>query len=242
MLFHLRACFPTPRFFPATGASRRMDHLKNETLHALLQKYPHLKMQKFSGEIVYVLRGESPEEAVKAGGFLPRNKSLWVASNGSGNSTGSICFSFLPEVAALFHASVVGKSPNKKAYLYAVPLHGVFVMPGGPWRQVLSPGAFPLPLSFRARELLGDCQNPDSPTVDRLRLGPLIGEGELTGPCPSFRDFMNTSEASLIKPKEFPTSDDVPQEFDIIDTEISARFQQETEEYYLNQLRRAHKP
>lgn len=224
------------RLFSAAARSSDLHQLKAAGIRRMLEKYPHLKLQGFSGKIAYVLRDETPKEMVKTGGFLAHEKSFWLSNTGSGDNSGSVCFSLLPEITSLFVRE------GKPAYIYAFPLHGDFLLPGGPWRQIISPGAFPLTSAWRAREVLGFVSERRLHPVAKVKLGPVEGEGIWPESSDDSRlaDYLNEKEHRLIKPTALLTSDDHPQEYEIVDTVESENFQREVTEHYEQQsFRRA---
>lgn len=234
MLSNLRKALTPHHFFSTLTNIYSSVSSQGASMRAMLEKYPYIMQKQFNGQVVYCLRGESPEELGKAGALYPFVKDLWLSNTSSGDNTGSVCFSLLPEVPTIFYPSTISKSRNKEAYLYAFPLHGPFLLPGGPWRQIISPGVFPLPYAWRARKMLGVEPDKQVPGVDRVKLGPLQGEGVFaqTPSCHRFLAYLNTKEDLLIKPAELRGSEDHPQEFDISDTELTERFQDEIEAHY----------
>jgi hypothetical protein len=233
MLSHLRRAFLTQRFFSTLSSLSNPFIVKESSLKAMVDKYPKIMQCHFDGLIAYCLRGETPEELRRAGALYPWVKELWLSNTGSGDNTGSVCFSLLPEVTTLFTSSASSKGGQRQPYLYAFPLHGNFLVPGGRWRQIISPGAFPLPAVWRARQLLGVESDKIILGRERVKLGPLTGAGEFkAGSCPRFLAYLNEAEHLLIKPQELPGSDDFPQEFDIEDSESTEAFQSKVEAYY----------
>jgi hypothetical protein len=226
------------RFFnsrPADKGKPLLTKLKQEALHAMQQKYPGLLLKKFNQQIAYTLRPESPSELLHTGGLLAASHDLWLSNTGSGKNTGSVCFSLLPEITTIFLAFAQSKSKSKtrETYLYAFLLTGEFILPGGPWRQIISPGAFPLPPVWRARQFLGLDFTAQRPPSSCIRLGSLSGEGELSADNnPRLASYLNTKEHLLIQPRELSLHADFPPEYDIQDTPESAEFQQKVEEHY----------
>jgi hypothetical protein len=118
------------------------------------------------------------------------------------------------------------------AYMYAFPLTGLFWLPGGPWRQICSPGAFPLPEWWRARKVL----DVEHQTID---LGKTTGQGNApANSCESFKSYMeNTVRIPLLLNV---ADEDYPEVYDITDTAESAKFQQQVAEYY--KQKKTHRP
>jgi hypothetical protein len=198
---------------------------KEQQTHHLQKKYPLMLSRVFNREVVYALRMEPPAELIATGGIIPSNGTntplSW--SIDSGNNTGFVCFSLLPEVAAIFREKKLTAS-NRRSYIYAFPLDGLFWLPGGPWRQVCSPGAFPIPSWWRAREVL-DVNN------DHIQMGPLIGQGEAEPhSCQRFESYLrNRVTAPILLNKG---DEDYPEIYEIIDTPETELFQKQVMEHY----------
>lgn len=206
---------------------KKLALIQKNKLHEMKFKYPHILEKTFYGKIAYTLQWQSPKETIAKGGFLSSSH-LWLSNTGSGNNLGCICFSLLPEVAALFSRGSVPKSPftsQKSLYLYALPLTGNFILPGSAWREVISPGAFPLPPFWLARELLN---------IDYKRniiLGELMTGANKINVVPGERmqAYLNNT---LILPEELDFGEDFPLSYRVIDTEASASMQHDVEAYY----------
>ncbi|RDI39072.1 hypothetical protein [Aquicella lusitana] len=201
--------------------------IKGKKSEEIKTKYPQLLEHFFHGKIAYTLQYKSPEEVIKNGGLLSR-KDLWVSNTRSGYNDGCICFSLLPEVTAIFSRGSIHSSSTKKTskpYIYAFPLTGNFFIPGSQWREIISPGAFPLTRFWMCRELLDiDHQN-------KIHLGPIQGHiGKM--------DIIHGErleaylQNKLVKPNEIDFGEDFPLEFDINDTDESAKFQKAVKEHY----------
>jgi hypothetical protein len=200
----------------------KIQQSKMQEMHL---KYNHLLKRNLHGKIVYTLSPQSPEEMIKIGGFKKTYSSLWLSSK-SGNNSGCVCFSLLPEITALF------RDHTKTNFLYAVVLQedDDLLLPGTRWRELISPGAFRIPNEsfFAARQLLEIKEN------GQLNLGPLIGrrgkdKNNLIIQGEKFDQFCSNQ---LVLPKEINQGDDYPLEFEIIDTPQSADFQKEIEIHY----------
>lgn len=200
-----------------------LAQIKERKLLEMKQKYPHILEQTFNGKMVYTLQSRSPEELIRNGGFKNRNE-LWLSNTRSGNNKGCICFSLLPEVTTIFSKNYTNM-PRNKLYLYAFPLFGNFLIPGGRWRQIISPGAFPLPSFWMCREFIGiDYQH-------KVMLGLLHVYNEKSKYIPGEK-CNNYIENNLIAPIEKTLGGDSPSEFEINDTAYSAAFQAATKNYY----------
>jgi hypothetical protein len=187
------------------------------------QKYPHVLEQVFHGKMVYTLQSMPPEELIKSGGIKSTNE-LWLSNTHSGDNKGSICFSVLPEITTIFSKNYTNTA-RKKLYMYAFPLFGNFLIPGGMWRQIISPGAFPLPSFWLCREFIGvDHQH-------KVMLGPLHVYNERVNYIPGEK-CSNYIENNLIAPIEKTLGGDSPLEFEIKDTAYSAAFQMVVKNHY----------
>jgi hypothetical protein len=210
----------------ASEKSRRelVAHHQQQQL-ILQQKYPTMLSHVFHHEIAYSLRTESPEEMLTRGGLLASGsfKTNLDWSPDSGNNNGFICLSLLPGLTTIFMEKKLTAN-NSRAYIYAFPLSGLFWLPGGPWRQVCSPGALPTPLWWRAREVV-DIEN------GKIKLGKTVGQGNThPTPCERFKSYL---ENSLQKPLLLNVADeDYPEIYEIEDTPETAIFQERVKEHY----------
>jgi hypothetical protein len=226
---HLRVDIRLDALKPDLTRIQRLREHKEMMLQAMRGKYPHLMSIIFKGKIAYRLTGVSPEEMLETGG-LPAGKdvsSLWVNQSGARGNAGSVCFSLLPDITTLFVGNV---TTPKKPYLYAFPMTGEFIATGGVWRQIISPGAFPMPKWWLARELLEIADD------NRVVLGPVIGQtGEA---CVDIGErFYDFYENRLLKPNKVQRSDDTcdPEEYDIYDTSWTKNFQDFVHAHYERQ-------
>jgi hypothetical protein len=209
----------------SAGQMKKLMAYKEQQERYLQTKYPLMLSRVFNKEIVYSLRMETPAEMIAGGGLRPSGgaEAALSWSIDSGNNTGFICFSLLPEVAVIFRERKSTTS-NRRNYIYAFPMDGLFWLPGGPWRQVCSPGAFPVPSWWRAREVL-DVNN------NRVQLGPLIGQGQPhPHSCERFESYLrNTVRAPLLLNKG---DEDYPEIYEITDTPETELFQKQVAEHY----------
>lgn len=139
---------------------------KERMIQVMRNKFPNVMEGTFKhgGQMAYRLCSLSPEEMVAKGGFKTLSK-LYISNTGSGDNSGSICFSLLPAVTTIFDENIPRAT---KRYIYACLLEGVFFAPGGKFRQIIIPGALPIPSLWMAKEVL-------SITQDRQAvLGPMI--------------------------------------------------------------------
>jgi hypothetical protein len=209
---------------PLAEKIRQLTAFKEQQERYLQRKYPHMLKCTFHQEIVYSLRTETPKEIIANGGLTTSSSILadimW--SIDSGNNAGMVCFSLLPEVSAIFRAKKL--TASNSSYLYAFPLNGTFWLPGGPWRQVCSPGAFPITPWWRAREVRDVNDN-------RVELGPLMGQGEPhPHTCQRFESYLrNTLQAPILLNV---ADEDYPEIYEIIDTPETALFQKQVMEHY----------
>jgi hypothetical protein len=198
---------------------------KEQQTQVLQRKYPLMLSRVFNREVVYALRTETPTEMIATGGLIPSGGThtplSW--SIDSGNNTGFVCFSLLPEVSVIFREKKLTAS-NKRSYIYAFPLDGLFWLPGGPWRQVCSPGGFPIPSWWRAREVLDVSDS-------QVQMGPVIGQGEpLPHSCQRFERYLrNTLYAPILLNR---ADEDYPEIYEIIDTPETELFQKQVAEHY----------
>lgn len=190
----------------------------------LLKKYPFLLPYDGTGKIAYALRDESPEKCIDSGGLYAHIKDMWVANNGNGNNTGSVCLSLLPEVAAIFlqHAR---NTDAKKAYIYAFQLQGKLFLPGSPFCQIISPGALALPSSWVAREVLSIGHD------GHIQFGPMKGHIEESHFLSSGNKFKEFCNGSLYRPKD-ESLGEAAAEFDIQHTLESGALQEQVEKHF----------
>ncbi|NSL19342.1 hypothetical protein HRQ65_13195 [Tatlockia micdadei] len=88
---------------PDASKVKDLIDYKEQKMQVMRTNFPNVMEDSFKpGRIVYRLCDLSPEEMVKNGGFKSAS-SLHIATTGSGDNTGSICFSLLPECAAIFN-------------------------------------------------------------------------------------------------------------------------------------------
>ncbi len=195
-----------------SAAGTSLVEIRQRYLRDMQEQYPGLLSRRFNGKVVYTAQGIAPDEMVRQGGFIAQGP-LWLSNTGSGDNRGSVCLTFLPEVAAIFARG------SSDAYLYAIPLHGEFLLPGGCWRQVISPGALPVGSGWLARRV--ECIEQDG----RIHFGPLLGclDGLTTEQGERFEAFLDNK---LILPAELETGSDYPAEYDIQDTDYTAKVQE----------------
>lgn len=207
----------------------KLTHYKEQMMQVMRTNFPQLMEDTFKpGRIVYRLCDLSPEEMVSNGGFKTNSK-LHISTTGSGDNTGSICFSLLPEIAAIFNNYF---PQDKRRYIYACLLTGGFFAPGGKWRQVISPGAFPIPSLWIAREVIEIKENRE------LILGPMVGHAHKSQEVVWGDSFQAYSKPSLKLPKIIDYgSEDREIEFAIIDRLDSKKFQEKVSLYYEKTLR-----
>lgn len=179
--------------------------------------YPELLSKFFLEQVVYTVQKASPKQIIAQRGFIHPDKNLWYSNSGTGQTHGAICFSYLPEVAALF----IRHEDVSSYYLYAVILKKEeYFIPGSPWREVISPGAF-FTQSFLARQILAiDCSGP-------LKMGPLFNH--------RWTHFNKVNalylENRLCLPPGIDVGEDYPLEYHIKDTPESAALQEEILRY-----------
>lgn len=222
------------RFFSTSpiNKTRHLAQLKATATQTMKQRYPGILSKQFNGDLfAFTLRHESPAEVMEAGGLYPNIKTLSLSNTGSGENTGAVCFSLLPEVAAIFYPYTSQRSNTRQVFLYAFQLTGEFLLPGGQWRQIISPGACPLPQLWRARAMFRIDNN------SRIHLGPIQGEGLLSQDHPAnasrhLADFLHQTQNRLILPKNITLGEDAPAIYDIQDSDMSAQFQEEVEKHY----------
>ena len=187
------------------------------------QQLSPMLSERFQNKVVYTLQTDSPATLLAKGGLTAGSSSLmWTPENG--NNHGFVCFSLLPEITTIFREKQL-TIDKRDCYIYAFPLSGLFWLPGGPWRQVCSPGAFPLPAWWRARKVI-DIKN------GKVALGEIVGQNDPQEniQCVSFTKFMQNR---LRKPLLLNVADeDYPEIYDIIDTPASAAFQHKITQHY----------
>lgn len=203
---------------------------KNATTRTVLHQYPYLMRYTFSGELAYTVRKHSPSDIIKKGGFKSSSE-LWYSNVSPahpdfGRNSGSICFSFLPEVTGLFLHRI---AKNITPYVIAVPLHGEYLLPGSEWREVISPGAFPLPKEWVARPVLKVCDR-------KMTLGSPMGffAKNSTSISPkhlsAFKKFLECDEFEL--PELIDQGEDYPLLPIIKDSEWTKELQEKIKKYY----------
>lgn len=210
--------------------SFNQDELKQSCRLAtqrLREKYPHLLSMAFNGKVAYTLQRISPDEMKQQGGFISYDSFLWFSNKGTGDNAGSVCLSFLPEVAAIFARKALQKKNPSRAYLYALPLYGTLLLPGGAWRQVISPGALTVENSYwMAREIDRiDCHG-------RVYLGPPEGDLGEVAPIHQGERFDEYANNLLELPKEMDNAEDFPCAYDIEDTDFTREIQRLTADHY----------
>lgn len=199
--------------------NNRMEKAKNE----MLKLYPEMLVRHFKDQVVYTLQSRTPEQILEEGG-LTNSNSLWLSNTGSGDNRGSICFSLLPEVTTIFSNLHLN---SEKLYLYAFSLTGDFLLPGGRWRQVIAPSAFPLPSWWAVRKLLDI-----DPESRKINLGPLWVSDDKNLDLIEGERFEDYCKDRLIQPEAIDVGEDFPLEFKIEDTLGSKQFQQEVLNHY----------
>lgn len=194
---------------------------------SLFQKYPRLMPIHFTPKkLAYRLSYISPQTMIKQGGFKSM-PDLYLSNTGSGDNTGSICFSLLPEITALFYNQL---PKHKKKYIYGCLLDAHCFAPGGLWRQIIVPGALPTPKVWVAREVL-------SITNEKAYLGPMIGQIN-----PYIKFDWGNSFSHFCKPfLNLPGildygNEDQPMLFNIIDTSDSVYFQEIVSSFYKQKI------
>lgn len=210
---------------------RALLKIKHDYTAELIHKYPNaLLSNALEGKVVYMLRPESPEQVLDQGGFHALKKNLWIAADvgnslSRSNNEGMVCFTLLPEITTIF---LLNKSnlDQQEHYIYAIPLEGHNVYLGGQWRQIACPGAMPLPEFWRSRKVL-DVIN------DKVVLGSVIGQGEDALVRASGEKYVNyQNNSAIIVPKDISINPDYPAFYDIQDTEMTKRFQEQVEAHY----------
>lgn len=197
---------------------------QEKMVELMRRKYAKVMEGTFKpGQFVYRLCGLSPEEMITGGGFKT-NANLYVSNTGSGMNEGANCFTLLPSVATLFSVNV----PREvKCFIYACMIQGNFFAPGGQFRQVIIPGALPMPSVWMAREVMAITENRT------MVLGPMVGHGAKIEEAVLDDSFTKFSQPYLEMPTIISHGDEhTPMEIDIIDTEASKQFQEEVEAYY----------
>lgn len=197
---------------------------KEQRMQVMRTNFPWVMEDAFSpGRIVYRLCDISPAEMVKNGGFKSLSP-LNLATTGSGDNTGSICFSLLPECAAIFNDHF---PKDRKKFMYACLLTGIFFAPGGKWRQVVTPGSLPIPRFWIAREVVDITQNR------RMIFGPMIGHAHSRQDIIWGDSFKVFTQPSLKIPNIIDYGhEDKEIEFEIIDRPDSKKFQEKVNLYY----------
>lgn len=183
--------------------------------------YPRLMTKQFNGKVAYTAQVVKPADMVQQGGFRARGL-LWCSNTGSGDNDGSICFSLLPEVAVLF--ATIKKGP---VYLYAFPLHGQFMLPGGPWRQVIAPGAFVLPAWWQARQVTGIDY-----VSNAVKLGPLSGNRQIEKGVVRGERHESFLSDQLTLPECADEVEDMVPHYEIQDTDLTREFQEAVKAHY----------
>lgn len=211
---------------PCPDRLRQLKMLGQQQFHQMRDKYPALMQKSFNGKIVYMLRTFAPETVLKHGGFTPKDPDLWLSNTGSGSNRGSICFSVLPEVTTLFCHEATLRLGLGNPYIYAVPLFGDFLLPGGAFRQIISPGAFALPSWWMAREV------KEMTHDGQILLGPPQGQWGRLDSLAAGERFDAFLEGRLIKPVSYEMGEDYDPVFEIADTAYSKQFQEAVDQHY----------
>ncbi|MBX3709632.1 MAG: hypothetical protein KIT56_01665 [Gammaproteobacteria bacterium] len=210
---------------------QKLRQIKKSALSQMQKEYPHILIStQLNGKIAYMLRSETPDQIIAAGGFTTTSN-IWL-SNITGdnqntcNSSGTICLTLLPEITTIFLSNRTIK--DKRHFIYAIPLEDELVFLGGKWRQIISPGALPLPLVWRSREVL---------RVDdeKVTLGPILGQGKELLVQPGER-YAAYSSGTLNIPKSIGIGEDYPEEYEINDTEMTQSFQSLVNQHYQEAL------
>lgn len=187
---------------------------RQRIIDAVNRQYPDMRLQDIN-EVGYRLTSRTPEELLAAGGFLPKEQSVHIASKtGSPNNSGLVDFSLVPEVTTIF--TPFRDRGRKRQFIYAAPLDKGYLMPGD-WRQVATPG-LPMPEFLIAREVLENKHN-------HMRLG----DARLIGHIPAryanderFQQFMFEKEIEI--PQDIGLGDEhSPALYSIRDTAVSSR-------------------
>ncbi|ARG98589.1 hypothetical protein [Legionella micdadei] len=209
---------------PDASKVKDLIDYKEQKMQVMRTNFPNVMEDSFKpGRIVYRLCDLSPEEMVKNGGFKSAS-SLHIATTGSGDNTGSICFSLLPECAAIFNDHF---PKDKKKYMYACLLTGTFFAPGGKWRQVVIPGSFPIPSLWIAREVIDVTHNR------KMIFGPMIGHVPPQQDIIWGDSFKVFTKSSLNLPDIIDYGhEDKEIEFEIIDRPDSKKFQEKVMSHY----------
>lgn len=221
----LRSDFKTFGARPDPLKVLELEEHHKKTADKMREKFPRVMEGSFlPGRIVYRLCTTPPGEMIKNGGFRT-NDELFVAANSeTGLNKGSICFSLLPEVAAVFYDQLPS---NQKKYLYGCLLKGVYFAPGGKWRQVIVPGAFPLPSVWMAREVMGLTK------ARSLHLGPLSGHFDCQEKVIWGDKIHDFTKDHLQMPEIIDYgNEDQAMEFFIEDSEDSRKFQEQVDVFY----------
>lgn len=210
-----------PTFLPLSKKSslQNIDALtqyKSLMTQKMQHLYPEIMLKTFTGKIAYTARMETPQEMIARGGLMTGDN-LWLSNTGSGDNKGAICFSFLPEIASLFVR-------GNKATLYAFPLYGDFLCPGGKWRQVIAPGAFPITTAWLAREVIEVKNN-------KAYLGPIVGHA-WNFPASDAERFEHFLSEFLMSPPTIDFGEDSPYEYVITDTAWTQTFHSEVMQHY----------
>lgn len=209
---------------PVAQKVNEVQQHQEKMVQLMRKKYPKIMEGTFKpGQFVYRLCGLSPEDMMAAGGFKT-NSNLYVSNTGSGMNEGAICFTLLPSVATLFSVNV---PRGAKCFLYACMMQGSFFAPGGKFRQVMIPGALPMPSVWMAREVLVITENR------KMILGPMVGHADKIEEAVLDDSFTKFSQPYLNMPAIiFHGDEHTPMEVDIVDTEASKQFQEEVDAYY----------
>lgn len=218
-----------PQSTMTSSCPNKIAQAKEKNLQAaqLLQlKYPHvLSYYNETGKIAYAVRGESPEEFIAAGGFHSRSD-IWFANNGNGMNKGNVCFSLLPEVTILFLSHALHVSKQKKAFLYAVALHGNLFLAGGRFCQIISPGAFAVPTFWAAREVLG------VNSEDQIQLSHMITSSDKIPENLDGVRFQEFCDNKLYKPAVISLGDDYDPIYNIEHTAETMKLQERVRIHY----------
>jgi hypothetical protein len=132
------------------AAQRHILAERERIIDTMQRQYPGMRLREIN-EIAYRKDRLSPEEIVRQGGFIPRDKDIRLATAfDSPNNSGLSDFTLVPEVATIFS---MYKTPAER-YVYAAPLDKGYLMPGQ-WRQVAMP-ALPVKEFLVGRKILAN--------------------------------------------------------------------------------------
>lgn len=211
---------------------KKMHQIKADSLKTMKERYPHaLISTELHGKVAYMVRNESPDEIIESGGFHAFHKNIWLGKEigeplSACNNEGSVCLTLLPEISTIFLLNKL--SAEKKPYfIYALPLEADVVLLGGQWRQVVVPGAMPLPDFWRAREVLKKIN------TEKVILGPAIGQGDdslIQQSGERYDHYRHSAEMKM--PQDMSLSEDYPAVYDVQDTKMTEAFTQRVYSHY----------